>query len=98
MVVGRPKVSAAAFTPRHGIVALSGRWPGHPQWASCCARRSLRRASTGHKGQLATPLLIELHQSDVLGSAYDSPFSLDECRQGRSLTGLMPGGLVEGDV
>ena len=96
MVVGRPKVSAAALTPRHGIVAISGRWPGHPERASCCARHGIRRTSTGHKGQLATPLLIDLHQSDVLGSAYDYPLSLDEWCTGRSRTGLMPGGLVDG--
>ena len=96
MVVGRPKVSAAALTPRHGNVAISGRWPGHPWRASCCARHGLRRTSTGHKGQLATALLIELHQSDVFGSAYDYPLSLDECGVGRSLTGLMPGGPVDG--
>ncbi|MNH20237.1 hypothetical protein D3C79_799980 [compost metagenome] len=96
MVVGRPKVSAAALTPRHGIVAFSGRWPGHPERVSCCARHGLRRTSTGHKGQLATLLLIDLHQSDVLGSAYDYPLSLDECRKGRLHTRLMPGGLVDG--
>jgi len=81
-------VSAAALTPRHGIVALTGRWPGHPERASCCARHGLRRTSTGHKGQLATPLLIKPHQSDVLGSAYDYALSLDERRRGRSHTGL----------
>jgi hypothetical protein len=79
-------VSAAAFTPRHGIVALSGRWPGHPERASCCARYGLRRTSIGHKGQLATLLLIELHQSDVFGSAYDSPVSLEEHKAKRLLT------------
>jgi hypothetical protein len=86
MVVGRPKVSAAALAPRHGIVAISGRWPGHPWRASCCARRGLRRTSTGHKGQLATLLLIELHQSDVFGSACDYPLSLEERKAKRWLT------------
>ena len=79
MVVGRPKVSAAALTPRHGIVAFSGRWPGHPEWASCCARHGLRRTSIRALRQLATLLLIHLHQSDVFGSAYDYPLSLEEC-------------------
>ena len=90
MVVGRPKVSAAAFTPRHGIVAFSGRWPGHPERASCCAGRGLRRTSSGHITQLATLPLIHPHQSDVFGSAYDYPLSLDERGVGRSRTGLMP--------
>ena len=83
MVVGRPKVSAAAFTPRHGIVAFSGRWPGHPEWASCCAGRDLCRASSGHITQLATQPLIHPHQSDVFGSFCDYPLSLEERGTGR---------------
>jgi hypothetical protein len=78
MVVGRPKVSAAAFTPRHGIVAFSGRWPGHPERASCSARRSLRRTFSRALRQIAMLSLFYLHQSDVFGSVYDSPLSLDE--------------------
>jgi hypothetical protein len=37
---------------------------------------------SGHKRQLATRLLIDLHQSDVLGSAYDLLLSLDESGAG----------------
>ena len=88
MVVGCPKVSAAAFTPRHGIVA--GRWPGHPERASCRARHGLRRTSKRALRQLATLLLIEPHQSDVLGSAYDYPLSLDERGAGDLLNDAMP--------
>jgi hypothetical protein len=37
---------------------------------------------SGHERQLATRLLIDPHQSDVLGSAYDLLLSLDESGAG----------------
>jgi hypothetical protein len=43
-----------------------------------------------HITQLATPPLNHPHQSDVFGSAYDYPLSLDERGVGRLLTDLMP--------
>jgi hypothetical protein len=88
-----PKVSAAALTPRHDIVAFSGRWPGTLSGHLVWARYGLCRTSSGHNRQLATLPLIHLHQSDVFDSVCDYLLSLEERSPSeRSVTGFHHGG------